>query len=271
MSIFHRFRISTHSGRAGQEQEPSEPRMLANGWDTYAREWSASRCHVLPGSTVQHLGDEWTAEDAGAGAIAYGLAPSVIADFAAYLKQHLLDPYLPAPASEGLEIGPGGGRLTTMLLPRTRTLHVADASQTMLQHLRRRFAEYSNLVYHHTDGMTLPALPPSSLDYAIAFDVFVHFEPRLTYWYLRQVAPLLRPGGTGIVHYSNVLTPIGWRQFESDLEANVRHRSSFAAFGVMCPQLMARFFEMLKLEVISLDVGVIPRDAVAVFRRPQSG
>jgi hypothetical protein len=38
----------------------------------------------------------------------------------------------------------------------------------------------------------------------------------------------------------------------------------------MCPQLMEHFLKALDLQVISSDVGFIPRDAIAVFRRPVS-
>jgi len=243
--------------------------MIAIGWDKYAREWKPDKFPILPGYHVRYLGDEWTAEDVRAGgATTYDLASDVVANFGEYINKHLLSPYLPSVATEGLEIGPGGGRLTAMLVSRTRVLHLADASEAMLQHLKQRFAGVSNLHYYHTDGMTLPTLPPKSLDYVISFDVFVHFEPRLVYWYLRQIAHLLKPGGTGIVHYANVLPPIGWQQFEIDLEKNLQRRANFAAFGVMCPQLMARFLEACQLEVISVDLGLIPRDAIAVFRKP---
>jgi hypothetical protein len=141
----------------------------------------------------------------------------------------------------------------------------------MLGHLKQRFLGASNLRYYHIDGMTLPQLRPASLDYVIAFDVFVHFEPRMIYWYLRQVADLLAPGGTGIIHYANISTTNGWQQFMMDLESNLHRRVSYAAFGVMCPQLMARFLETLKLEVIATDIGLIPRDAIAVFRKPVQG
>jgi hypothetical protein len=36
----------------------------------------------------------------------------------------------------------------------------------------------------------------------------------------------------------------------------------------MCPQLMERFLKALDLQIISSDVGFIPRDAIAVFRKP---
>jgi hypothetical protein len=38
----------------------------------------------------------------------------------------------------------------------------------------------------------------------------------------------------------------------------------------MCPQLMEQFLKALDLEVVSSDVGIIPRDAIAVFRKTTS-
>ena len=219
---------------------------------------------VPPGRRVQYLGDEWTAR----GEHEYGLPPDVASNYENYIDENLLAPYLPPMSAEGLEIGPGGGRFTALLLPRTKTLHVAEPSKSMLRLLKQRFAGVPNLRLHHTDGMTLPSLRPASLDYVCAFDVFVNFEARLVYWYLRQVEGLLKPGGTGILNYSNILTPLGWRAFESQLEENLQRRINPGALGVMCPQLMVRFLEALQLEVVSADVGLIPRDAVAVFRKP---
>jgi SAM-dependent methyltransferase len=269
MSAIHRVLGYLHrvSCKLNRAQVTGEPQLVATGWDKYATEWNPAKLRVLPTYRVRYLGDEWTAEDVSAGGTTYGLTPDIIANFDDYINKYLLNPYLPSCAMEGLEIGPGGGRLTVLLAPRTKVLHLAETSQAMLRHLKERFVGVNNVHYYHTDGMTLPALRPGSLDYVIAFDVFVHFEARLVYWYLRQVAHLLKPGGTGIIHYANVLTPIGWQEFETRLEFNVQKRH-FAAFGVMCPQLMGRFLEALELEMISPDTGLIPRDAIAVFRKP---
>jgi SAM-dependent methyltransferase len=249
------------------KQGADEPRLLAAGWDRYARKWKPDRCEVLAGERVEFLGDEWTLEDSLATGSCYGLAPEILLKFPEFMRERLLDPYLPAHAAQGLEIGPGGGRLTALLAPRTEQLHLADAASTMLARLKQRFADATNLRFYHTDGMSLPPLPTASLDYALSFDVFVHFEPRLVFWYLRQMQRLLKPGGVGIVHYANALTPLGWQQFERHLEQNVKKRTSFAAFGVMCPALMERFLQALDLTIVSTDVGLIPRDAVAVFRQ----
>ena len=245
-----------------------EPQMIASGWDYYASKWKPDVFQQSTDYGIQHIGDEWTVEVENSGQNAYGLdhAPSSI-NFDQYISEQLLIPYLPSNPAEGLEIGPGGGRLTALLLKTTRTLHVAEPSKSMIQHLKNRFGNLSALQYHQTDGKTLPALRPESLDYVVSFDVFVHFEPRLIYWYLSQIQKLLKPGGTGIIHYSNVLTMPGWQLFEQQLERNVDGRTEYGAFGVMCPQLMTKFLEVLKLEISSVDVGVVPRDGVAVFHK----
>ena len=255
---------------AAAPSDGGEPSMIARGWDEYAKRWKPDRFAVLPGSRVEHLGDEWTAEDVSGGGTTYGLEETTISHFSKCLSEHVLDRYLPSHSTEGLEIGPGGGRLTALLLPRTDVLHAADPSEGMLRRLTARFAGHPSLRTYVTDGMTLPPLARGSLDFVASFDVFVHFEPRLVYWYLRQVVPLLKPGGIGLIHYASVISTIGWRQFEADLEANVQQRTSFCAFGTMCPQLMEHFLKALDLQMVSSDVGFIPRDAIAVFRKRTS-
>jgi SAM-dependent methyltransferase len=252
------------------QSDGGEPSMIARGWDDYAKRWQADRFAVLQGNRVEHLGDEWTAEDTSGGGTTYGLDEATIKNFSERLNEYVLDRYLPSHSKEGLEIGPGGGRLTQLLLPRTEVLHAADPSEGMLKRLTARFADHPALKTYVTDGMTLPPLAHNSLNFVASFDVFVHFEPRLVYWYLRQIARLLQAGGIGLIHYASVISPIGWQQFEADLEGNVRQRTSFCAFGTMCPQLMEHFLKALDLEVVSSDVGFIPRDAIAVFRKRTS-
>jgi SAM-dependent methyltransferase len=259
-------RLGRQRSRIWRLKGLGETQILVRGWELYAQRWSPESVspRMSPGRRVQYLGDEWTAR----AEHEYGVPPDVASNYENYIDENLLTPYLPPMSAEGLEIGPGGGRFTPLLLSRTKTLHVAEPSKSMLRILKQRFTGVPNLRLHHTDGMTLPSLGPATMDYVCAFDVFVNFEPRLSYWYLRQIEGLLKPGGISILNYSNILTPLGWHAFESQLEENLQRRIDPGALGVMCPQLMVRFLEALQLEVISADVGVIPRDAVAVFRKP---
>jgi SAM-dependent methyltransferase len=248
-----------------------EPRMHTSGWNEYAERWRPTDFRTLPGQSARFVGDEWTLADPSWSRNPYGLSADVLLRFGEYLGEELLDRYLPEPCREGLEIGPGGGRLTALLAPRTPVLHLADASEKMLARLKERLGARPGLRFYQTDGLTLPALAPASLDYVIAFDVFVHFEPRLVFWYLRQIQRLLRAGGAGIIHYANVLTPSGWGMFADSLDRNVKGRTSFGAFGTMCPEMMGAFLRALHLEIVSTDTRTIPRDAVAVFRKPTAG
>jgi SAM-dependent methyltransferase len=244
----------------------SEPKLIAEGWDNYAKKWQPKQFSVLEGTSVTYLGDEWSVENVAENhSTTYGLEEEVVRQFDIFLKEKIIEPYIHPNTESGIEIGSGGGRLTNLLIDRTKKLHVADASENMLAHLKKRFANKNNIEYHLTDGFSLPSL--NGLEYAIAFDVFVHFEPRLVFWYLSQIRQLLKPKGIGIIHYANMLTDIGWQQFERDVKPNLHQRTYFAAFGVMCPPIMEKFLEKLDFEIISADLQIVPRDAVAVFRK----
>jgi SAM-dependent methyltransferase len=258
--------VCARARRAGGEPEPG-----GDGWDAYARAWRPERFAPGPGDRTEFLGDEWTHERPGPGVTTYGLPAAALEDFAGYLSRELLDPHLPSPARAGLEIGPGGGRLTELLLPRAEVLHVAEPSLEMIAHLRRRFPDAPTLRIHHTDGRTLPALAPGSLDFVASLDVFVHFDPQLVFWYLRQLTGLLAPGGVGVIHYANTLTQGGFEEFVTALEPRLRGERPLGAFGVLTPELMMRFAEALGLELVCADTGALPRDAVAVFRSSPEG
>lgn len=248
------------SGTEGQSE------MIAAGWDRYGRHWDKENFAIKDGTEVRHLGDEWTVEADSQEWSTYGLPIEVLKDFPSYLEAKMLC-HLPGQPGEGMEIGPGGGRVTELLLPRATTLHLAEPAASMIAHLKRRFSGESKVRYHHTDGKSLPALPEDSLDFVLSFDVFVHLEPRLIYWYLRQAERLLKPGGVGILHHGTMLSDEGWKQFRLDLERNLEQRVAHDAFGVMCQPIMEKFLTELGFEIVALDLEIIPRDAVAVFRK----
>ena len=183
-------------------------RHLVQDWDEYARRWNAddkrSSHNIPPSHRLDFLGDEWSGEGSREKATNYGLPPAVTVDFSSYIDNAVLSPYLPrGSALVGMEIGPGGGRFTRLLLDHSAVIHAVESSAEMGEHIHRRFPHERRLVLHHNDGMTLPDLEPESLDFGVAIDVCVHFEPRRVYHHFRQLARLLKVGGIGIIHHAN--------------------------------------------------------------------
>lgn len=122
-------------------------------------------------------------------------------------KKNLIDGMLIPNIPEGctvLEIGPGGGRWTEVLLGRCGHVHVADVSEVCLDLCRKRFSEKTNITYHHITRGTLEFLPDASLDRVWSYDVFVHINPNETSQYLKEFARVLKPGGIGVIHHAGV-------------------------------------------------------------------
>jgi hypothetical protein len=137
----------------------------------------------------------------------------------------------------------------------------------MLQHLQRRFPGDARITPIVTDRTHIGGVAAASLDVAVSFDAFVHMEPWEIFRYLEIIQTLLRPGGVGLVHFADVETPTGFELFRSQVPAVVRAGFDFATFSVMSKGIMAKFLNELGLEIVTITNDIIPRDAVAVFRR----
>jgi len=253
---------------------PKRSRRQVNraGWDAYARTWEAMKARRdipdLPASRAadaEHLGDEWSLM--GDEVFSYGVDARSVKDFGEYLDARLFAPHLAGTDLRIMEIGPGGGRVTQLLLPRARVLYAVDISEAMLQRLRARFAGEPKIVPLLIDGTSIDGIAPASLDAAISFDAFVHLEPWEIYRYLEIMHGLLRPGGTGIIHFADIETPIGFALFRTQVPSVVQRGLDCATFSVMTKAIMKQFLLELGFEIVSLSNDAFPRDAVAVFRK----
>ncbi len=238
---------------------------VVKGWNDYAKNWRDKKFPIYDNKEVKYLGDEWTFEDDKKGGYNYDLPLEAVETFENYIEEKLLNPFLGDDLEGGLEIGPGGGRLSALLLKRTRQLNLVESSKEMISILKKRFKGEKSIQYFLNDGKNLPHF--EGLDYVFSFDVFVHFEPRLIFWYLKQIKTLLKKSGIGIIHYSDIRNKKIFPQFENSLPKNLIQRTDFAEFGVMCPQIMETFLDRLDFEIIESDLKVIPRDSITVFRK----
>lgn len=232
-----------------KEQLPENEisKLLATGWNKYAQDLPVfqdreqEQNYFLPREAGNNL-EKW-------------------------LTQTLISPYLPSDAKEALEIGPGNGKLSNILRKRTKILHLADFSKALLEEVYNNCEQAQNIRFHLLNNLNLPVFMPESLDFVFSFNLFIYFEPRQIYWYLRQLHPLLKSGGVGIIHYSNVLSEPGWQQFKRELETEILFAGAFNTMGVMSPALMEIFLNDLGFQVIASDTKILNRDAVCVFQK----
>lgn len=247
--------------------------ILRNGWNAYARDWEKNyQAQTIPSlapsnhQAVRSLGDEWSVMNTGP--FTYGIHFDSTAELLAHLKARILAPYLKGNTLHTLEIGPGGGRFTELLLNYSEQILCADLSVEMLTHLKTRFQNEPRVSYMLLDGIHLDAIPDASMDLVASFDCFVHIEPRQIYNYVAQFQRILKPGGTGIIHHANLDSEIGWQVFLAAMPSDLLYRQHFGTLSIMTPGLMKTFVERAGFQIVKLDCETLPRDCIAIFRKP---
>jgi SAM-dependent methyltransferase len=132
------------------------------------------------------------------------------------LVAHVLLPNIPRD-SVVLEIGPGGGRWTEVLLSRVKKLTVVDLTQKCIDVCKDRFRDRNNIDFFVNDGRTLGMIESASVERIWSWDVFVHIAASDIRSYVAEFARVLVPGGRAIIHHSkNGENKLGWR---SDMTA----------------------------------------------------
>jgi ubiquinone/menaquinone biosynthesis C-methylase UbiE len=167
-----------------------------------------------------------------------------------------------------LEIGPGGGRFTEVLLPKCRQLIAIDTSKTMLDLLRRRFANEERIDYRESDGRGFAGVPDASVDAVFSYGVFVHLQHWDIFNYLVEINRVLRPGGKAIIQHSNTLSELGWAKFRGEVERQVNKHKLPYTFTVNTPELMREFVTRARLECVDTLTEVARRDCITLIRKP---
>lgn len=206
------------------------------------------------------LGDEWNEPER----IGVDVAPDQIVQT---LDERVFTPFL-GTCDVLLEIGPGGGRFTEVLLPKCRRLIAADTSKTMLDILGRRFEGEDRIERLLLDGDGLNGVLDASIDAVFTYGVFVHLQPWDIYRYLCEIRRVLRPGGKGLVHHPNTLSELGWATFVGDVPRSVNRHKPGGTFTVMTPELMSAFIERSGLRLEKIDNDTVRRDSITMFTCP---
>ena len=229
-------------------------RTIAEGWDDYAKRHRAE----------PRLGDEWNDP------AAKGLDVATPEDAVPYLDRVVFAPFL-GTCDVMLEIGPGAGRFTEILLPKCKRLIAVDTSETMLELLRERFPDDERIEYIESDGDGLGAVPDNSVDGAFSYGVFVHLQHWDIFNYLAELRRVLRPDGKAIIQHSNTLSDLGWQKFLGQVPRQLnRHKLPFT-FTVNTPELMREFVTRAGLECVDTVTNVVRRDCITLIRKREPG
>jgi ubiquinone/menaquinone biosynthesis C-methylase UbiE len=149
-----------------------------------------------------------------------------------FMRDRYVLPYV-KPDQVALEIGPGGGRWTRYLLGFQR-LYTVDYHAELLHELRRR-CNRPSMQFIVNNGTDFPGVPENSVDYVLSVGCFVHLEPHLIAAYLKNIATILKPGGTVFITFSDK-TKFGAQinaTFSENSPARMREMVTEAGFRIL--------------------------------------
>jgi ubiquinone/menaquinone biosynthesis C-methylase UbiE len=161
---------------------------------------------------------------------------------------------------DAIEIGCGGGRITSHAVQWFRHVHACDVSREMISANRTAVPSAS---HHLLDGFTLNGFADHSVDVVFSHDVFVHFSSLQVYPYLAEIRRVLKPGGVGLISFYNFK-----RHFQLFKEMSL----DFAMKRIYPPHMRVHFIteEMISAMLADLDLKLIEVDTsnflIPVFR-----
>ena len=209
---------------------PGTSSLIANKaiWDSW--DWGAAG------------GDEWTLSDA----------------WKASLIRMVMRQRLPR-GEHVLEIGPGAGRWTEVLIQISRLYTGIDISKSCVDICNKRFGNSSLVSFILGSGRDLAGIESDSIGAVWSFDVFVHINKRDAASYVEELQRVMRSGAVGIIHHGTTGgLDGGWR---SDLTTAEFHALlQRAGFTILdCIQSWSDGGEIYPVSLY--------RDAVTIFRK----
>lgn len=133
-----------------------------------------------------------------------------------------------------LELAPGLGRNTEKLCRLAKKIFAVDYNRDALEKCRERLGEQASdcrIEYHANNGTDLAMIPKNEISAIYCWDAAVHFDKEIIADYVAEFARVLKPGGKGFVHHSN----LGERA-DKDIKKNPHWRSNMSKelFAELC-------------------------------------
>lgn len=197
-----------------------------NYWDNYVKKWKKSEKN----KDLKYLGNEWHGEKI----------------FISLLQRYS------NPSLSALEIGCGGGRITSGAVKRFKHLYATDVSIEMLIKCSEDVRE-KNMSFHQIDGFTLDEFRDDSMDVVYSHDVFVHFAALQIYPYFQETKRILKKGGVGIVSFFNYAVHF---DLFKEMSANLYRRKKYPSHmrvHFITEEIIRIMLKDLGMEVVEID------------------
>ncbi|WP_304731669.1 Stf0 family sulfotransferase [Parvibaculum sp.] len=120
--------------------------------------------------------------------------------------QNMIIPFIgdtPVDFSSTLELAVGHGRLSAILIEKSKSFVGLDILSENVDICRDRFGESETRRFVLNDGVHLTGVDDSSVTFGFCFDSMVHFDSDVVRSYLEEFRRVLVPGGTAFLHHSN--------------------------------------------------------------------
>jgi SAM-dependent methyltransferase len=117
------------------------------------------------------------------------------------------------------------------------------------------------------DGKSLPFLDDDSIDFVFSWDSLVHANDEAISSYLKDLSRILKPGGHGFIHHSNMATYVDPNSDTLTIENRHWRDTSMTAkrFRELC---VACGMKCISQEIVEWEPGVLS-DAFSLFTRQE--
>lgn len=154
-----------------------------------------------------------------------------------------------------LEIGPGAGRWTEILLKLAKRLIIADISKKCLSFCKVRFKKYKNIEYQLIKDK-LDFIDNECIDYIWAYDVFVHINPTNIERYIEEFQRILKSGGCALIHHSGTYS------------SEKIQKEAFRSY--MTGKTFSNLVKKYGMQMLEQNDSLVhlPGDLISVFKKP---
>jgi SAM-dependent methyltransferase len=121
-------------------------------------------------------------------------------DWKESLINNVLRQYI-RPGGHILEIGPGAGRWTGVLVEMADTFTAVDIAESCIRICRQQYGDKPGTTFMVGNGQDLAGIADASIDSIWSFDVFVHINVGETARYVNEFKRVMRSGSIGVVHH----------------------------------------------------------------------